>query len=198
MRFRSSGFCPGAALPVAIQAVEELGVARGCRRGLIHDDNIDPRELALVVAKRLANDSLDAVARRGTPAMFLGYGQAEPGGFRCIWATEHGEKLVSTASCPLEDPPEVGRVEKPVVFTKPVGRRACQSGAFARRRDGRRVCYGVSRARPLARRRFRTRRPALVAIRARKPCVRARLILLGWYVRFMAFPGTLLIREVVS
>jgi hypothetical protein len=38
----------------------------------------------------------------------------------------------------------------------------------------------------------------LVAIRARKPCVRARLILLGWYVRFMAFPGTLLIREVVS
>jgi len=43
-----------------------------------------------------------------------------------------------------------------------------------------------SRARPLARRAFRIRRPPLVAIRARKPCVRARLILLGWNVRFMS------------
>ena len=39
--------------------------------------------------------------------------------------------------------------------------------------------YGVSLARPLARRRLRTSRPAFVAMRARKPCVRARLILLG-------------------
>jgi hypothetical protein len=39
--------------------------------------------------------------------------------------------------------------------------------------------YGVSCARPFARRRFNTRRPAFVAIRARNPWVRARLILLG-------------------
>ncbi len=39
--------------------------------------------------------------------------------------------------------------------------------------------YGVSFARPFARRRLRTRRPALVAMRARKPCVRARFNLLG-------------------
>lgn len=45
--------------------------------------------------------------------------------------------------------------------------------------------YGVSCARPFARRRLMTRRPALVAIRARKPCVRARFNLLGWNVRFM-------------
>ena len=45
--------------------------------------------------------------------------------------------------------------------------------------------YGMSCARPLARRRFNTRRPAFVAIRARKPWVRARLILLGWNVRFI-------------
>lgn len=45
--------------------------------------------------------------------------------------------------------------------------------------------YGVSCARPFARRRLSTRRPALVAMRARKPWVRARLILLGWKVRFM-------------
>ena len=47
-------------------------------------------------------------------------------------------------------------------------------------------CCGESCARPFARRRFNTRRPALVAIRALKPCVRARFRLLGWNVRFMS------------
>ena len=47
--------------------------------------------------------------------------------------------------------------------------------------------YGVNRARPFARRRLITRRPALVAMRARNPWVRARLILLGWNVRFIAW-----------
>lgn len=46
-------------------------------------------------------------------------------------------------------------------------------------------------ARPLARRRARTWRPFLVAIRARKPWVRARLIVLGWNVRFMGIPGAM-------
>lgn len=50
----------------------------------------------------------------------------------------------------------------------------------------RRWAYGDSCARPFARRRLSTRRPALVAIRARNPWVRARLILLGWKVRFIA------------
>ena len=39
--------------------------------------------------------------------------------------------------------------------------------------------WGVSLARPLARRRFNTRRPAFVAIRARKPWLRARFRRLG-------------------
>src|SRR4051794_5703582 len=38
----------------------------------------------------------------------------------------------------------------------------------------------VSRLRPLSRRRLSTTRPARVAMRARKPCVRARLRFLGW------------------
>jgi hypothetical protein len=42
-----------------------------------------------------------------------------------------------------------------------------------------RLGYGVSCARPLARRRLITSRPAFVAMRARKPWVLARLILLG-------------------
>jgi hypothetical protein len=47
------------------------------------------------------------------------------------------------------------------------------------------LIVGTSRFRPLARRRFNTRRPALVLMRARKPCVRFRRIRLGWNVRFM-------------
>lgn len=39
--------------------------------------------------------------------------------------------------------------------------------------------------RPLARRRRRTLRPPAVFIRARNPWDRLRLILLGWYVRFI-------------
>lgn len=48
-----------------------------------------------------------------------------------------------------------------------------------------RVLQGIRRARPLARRELRTFRPFLVALRARKPWVRARLMRLGWKVRFM-------------
>ena len=40
------------------------------------------------------------------------------------------------------------------------------------------------RARPLARRRARARRPPTVCMRLRKPWRRLRTILLGWYVRF--------------
>ena len=40
--------------------------------------------------------------------------------------------------------------------------------------------------RPFARRRRNTSRPPRVFLRARKPCVRLRLLLCGWYVRFTA------------
>ena len=50
----------------------------------------------------------------------------------------------------------------------------------------------VRRLRPLARRRFRTRRPFFVAMRTRKPCVRRRRLVLGWNVRlpFAMIVGT--------
>ena len=43
--------------------------------------------------------------------------------------------------------------------------------------------YAESRARPLSRRLFKIKRPAFVRIRARKPCLRLRRRLFGWYVR---------------
>lgn len=44
--------------------------------------------------------------------------------------------------------------------------------------------HALRRLRPLARRERRTARPPRVAVRARNPCLRARLRLLGWNVRF--------------
>ena len=43
----------------------------------------------------------------------------------------------------------------------------------------------VRRLRPLARRRFRTCRPFLVAMRTRNPCVRLRRRRFGWKVTLM-------------
>lgn len=47
----------------------------------------------------------------------------------------------------------------------------------------------ASRLRPFARRFFRMRRPLLVLMRVRNPCVRFRRRRFGWYVRFMASPA---------
>lgn len=52
--------------------------------------------------------------------------------------------------------------------------------------------YTVSRFLPLARRRFKTRRPSLVSIRLRKPWVRLRRRLLGWRL-VMDIPAPLLL-----
>ena len=70
--------------------------------------------------------------------------------------------------------------------TEPV-QSACTQVVASRKLDS--FAYqGVSLARPRARRRLITARPALVAIRARKPWVRARFRLLGWNVRFIGLP----------
>ena len=94
-------------------------------------------------------------------------------------ATKYGEKAVTATSRFGKNMAVLSRIQQPVFASKPVARIAAQSWVVTLRRTGREVTYGVNRARPFARRRFRTRRPALVAIRARKPWVRARLILLG-------------------
>src|SRR5690349_12428985 len=59
-------------------------------------------------------------------------------------------------------------------------------------RDAARHAYFLAivtemRLRPFERRRRRTSRPPRVFLRARKPCVRLRLLLWGWYVHFTAY-----------
>ena len=47
------------------------------------------------------------------------------------------------------------------------------------------VVFTASCERPRRRRDLITRRPAVVAVRAKNPCLRARFCFFGWYVRFV-------------
>ena len=147
-----------------VQAGGELGVAcEPCPR-LIDDDDIESRQSVLLLPERFSNDSFYTVACRGLAAMFLGDSETESRRITRAAAAQHGKEFIATACRSPEYAAEIGCIQQAIFFAESMGAA---------------TDYGVRRARPLARRRFRTRRPALVAMRARKPCVRARLILLG-------------------
>ena len=77
------------------------------------------------------------------------------------------------------------RKKRPLRNTS-VNCRACNKRALRGKVVTVMVYQTVRRLRPLARLAFSTCRPAFVAIRARKPCVRLRFRLLGWNVLFIA------------
>jgi len=88
--------------------------------------------------------------------------------------------------------PDLQRMPERVVWAKSVDRRnrwlagnIRTPGADSRLRV---TDQAERRVRPFERRAARIARPARVRIRARKPCVLARLRLFGWKVRFM--PGS--------
>jgi len=88
------------------------------------------------------------------------------------------EKTIARAATCLARPLEISRGAEFLGWLETLASRV---GSAAQRE-----MPTVRRLRPLARRRLRTRRPFLVAMRARNPWVRLRFTLLGWYVRFMA------------
>ncbi len=112
---------------------------------------------------------LDAVAAHRVAGRLDRDRQAKSGTAEVVAAREHGEHCVARTGGALKyclkfcGMPEAAAARKP-------------EPALAARRPR----YGQSRARPLRRRRFRIARPLLLAMRARKPCVRLRRKLLGW------------------
>lgn len=177
-----------ASLPVRRQAVEQLLIS--CRPGgrLIDNNYVEPHHRSLMLSKRLADNALDSISTRRLPAMFLGDRQTETSDVLLVVSAKHRKPFVLIARRFFEHPPERNGIEQPVVLFEPVKSAASQQSVFDwsvfdcgrnNRRFSGVIGYGVSLARPLARRRLRMRRPALVAMRARNPCVRARFILLG-------------------
>lgn len=148
---------------------------------LIQDHDVEAAEFCLMQPKRFANNSLDPVSAAGFPAVFSRNRKTEPGEIGFIVPAQYRETLVAASKGLFEDTAEGRRRQQPMLSRKPIRVSAIQ--AFELRPADvwtAMIRYGVRRARPLARRRLSTSRPALVAIRARKPWVRARFSLLGW------------------
>lgn len=73
----------------------------------------------------------------------------------------------------------VGHANRPTLGSTSIGVQLPEDPLGANPPD-----HALSRLRPLVRRERRTARPARLAERARNPCLRARLRLFGWNVRF--------------
>ena len=136
------------------------------------EHQIDRRQARLVLPKIFADQPLDAVACTSRSDGFFCDGQSQPGMISLVGPEAGTERLALDALAFGKYELEFRRFTQPRVGLKP-------------RANGHWNAYGIRRARPLARRRASTRRPPLVAIRARKPWVRLRRRVCGWKVRFM-------------
>ena len=156
--------------------VLDIGVAdaRGAR-SRDHQHVARRREIDSVAAKEFAHQAADAVARRRPTDLAAG-GDAQPRRRAFFVTRDHDEVADGLA------PALALQRQKLVALAEPEAwRKALRSGSGGRGQLG---CLGgietVNRLRPLARRRLRTSCPPGVLIRARKPCVRLRRLLLGW------------------
>jgi hypothetical protein len=142
-----------------------------------NDHRIDACAAAHMLPEHLSNQAFSPIPLdRATH--FPRRHDAEPGRGPAVRNQQQGEVAPVEPGSALEDVLELGAAPDPAVFRELLGRRAVALAADAAQEDD-----TVRRLRPLARRLFNTRRPFLVAIRTRNPCVRRRRRVLGWKVR---------------
>ena len=161
-----------------LQARADLDTAALGGRGARVDDDVEGRQLVLAMAKRFARETLDAIALDGVSCRLDADGEPEPGLARFVGSRDHEEQRIGGS---LALP--VNGVELGLVGQSARARKASRAGrtVVTARENG----QTARRLRPFARRRARTRRPPLVAMRARKPWTRLRCRLLGLKVRFI-------------
>lgn len=162
------------------QAVRDVRVGRGARCRACVDDDVHRRQLVLVRTERFPNQALHAVAANSIAHRFRSNRQSQACDRSGVESHDEREEGIRLTTPVLIYAIEIGFTAQPL--------RGCeaQSGGGRTRRGS--DAQTASRLRPFARRRDSTSRPPLVAMRARKPCVRLRCRLLGWYVRFMGNP----------
>ena len=159
-----------AAAPVHFEAIEQPLVGGVRCRWLVHHNNVHAFNQVLVLSERLANNALESITASGKPAVLLRDREPEPRWPGRTSPAQHREKLVVASRRIIEDAIEVSGDEEPLFFGEATWLANLNAFRVLQRLGGRlRSRYGVSLARPLARRRFSTRRPAFVAILARKP-----------------------------
>lgn len=159
------------------QAIEQSPVTRHCRCRLIEHNNIYAPKHVAVLPERLSDDPFQAIASRTQSAVPFTDGKTQPWRLSVVRSKKNGEHFVAAALRLFKNATKVVLVGEPVAASKAIVWRVAYCRFTFRDRL---VPYqGVSFARPFARRRFNTSRPAFVAIRARNPCVLARFNLLG-------------------
>jgi hypothetical protein len=139
--------------------------------------------------KALADNAFQTSTVHGAARALLGHGEAESWVGESVLAKQHRK---ACASPPLRGGKHLAILAgagKPKGPGKGLIRGCGQLGAS--------LCavQGAKRTRPFARRALKTRLPFLVALRARKPCVLARLRRLGWKVRFMIAAPRVVVRD---
>jgi len=146
------------------QRFTQRRVVRALGRRLGQHDHIEATQFILLSAKHFADLPLDPVAPDRLRCHARRHADPEAGAQKIVRGDAHLKNVIAeSASLP-----------------------ECCSEFFSpgdAARPGEAVpdaIQGDSRARPFARRALSTARPPLVLMRARKPCVRLRLSLLGW------------------
>src|SRR5688572_19567122 len=131
-----------------------------------------PRRQRRLLTERFAGEALELVAVHGAFRSSARDRQAEARGAAPGRPRENGKEAIAGTRRLGEHASELCRRMQSLVGGEP-----CRVGQQRRAKTN--SVYGVRRARPFARRLARTFRPAAVAMRARKPCVRLRCKLLG-------------------
>ena len=129
--------------------------------------------------KNLSYQSFSSITSDRVPE-FPGSNDAEPRGTGVVWAHQDREIPPFGPQRQVEYALEFTTAPDPAILREALGRHA---ESFADRRPLQVYEEETERRlRPFARRRFRTWRPFLVAIRTRNPCVRLRRRRFGWNV----------------
>jgi len=121
------------------------------------------------MTKAFPAESFNSIAGYRRLDTTFGDRQTQTGVGQIIVTTQQSQVFVANLARAVKDPFKLGWSEESLVPSKGPG----VHGRLAPRD------YAESTLRPLARRALKILRPAAVAIRARKPCLRARFKLLG-------------------
>jgi len=174
------------------QFFERLTQGRTVRAGCavsVHYHQINAREALGIVTKHLANDTFESVPVYRPLRSFLGNCQTQPARHALMAVDKHCPVLIRNATVVIEHLLVIRRIEQSGGSWKTICRG--WTGGYRELGITRRVhaagpltepsgiAQALSRTLPLRRRAASTALPPRVAFLARKPCVRARLILLG-------------------
>jgi hypothetical protein len=146
-----------------VSVISFKDVQAGVEQLALRDDDDVEAWRELVATENLSNQSFRSIPD-DRAAQFPGRRDAEPADAGRVRQDEHRAVTAVGAGAPFVDLLELGAPADPFGGAKP------------------RVAYSlltVRRLRPFARRRFNTRRPFLVLMRTRNPCVRLRCRVLG-------------------